>query len=96
MVKDSGSINVPKWFLAVVSMFLSAAVPWAYSITLQINTLSVKLERNLELEGKFETHKQDHVTQKQLDEIKRRLEKLEAFNIVNPGSKTVSLVDSTF
>lgn len=77
MPEKSESVTIPRWFLNISSLIMMGAIPWAFHTSIKLNTLTVKLESTIELKKKFESHRDHHVSEEQILEIKRRLEKLE-------------------
>ncbi len=69
--------SVPGWFVKFCAFVLVLMIPWASWVTIELTKMSVKLEKNLELEGKLQSHEKDHITRREHDGLVRRVEKLE-------------------
>ena len=74
---QSDTVSIPKWFITAVSFVLCAAIPWAFTISLKLNTLAVKLEGTMELKKKVEAHLEHHISRAEIQELRRRIERLE-------------------
>ena len=77
MLDKKDSVTIPKWFLSASSIVMLAAIPWAFHTSIKLNTLSIKLETSLELKKKFESHAESHISKAELQELRRRIERLE-------------------
>jgi len=77
VIAKTDSVAIPKWFLTVGSLIMMGAIPWAFTISLKLNTLAVKMETTVEVKKKFERHLENHISQAEIKELRRRIEKLE-------------------
>lgn len=73
----ANSYTIPGWFVKFCAFILIMMMPWASWVTLTLTEMTVKLERNLQLEGIFADHEDDHVTRREFESLRHRVEKLE-------------------
>ena len=50
---------IPKWFVMIASAVITLAIPWAGWVTLQLASISVKVENTSALQSQFNAHLSD-------------------------------------
>jgi hypothetical protein len=84
-VNENASLTIPSWFIRLTAGAIALAIPWAVWVTIQLATISVRIETAVELRddlGQLASRFSEHLSDPALHhagmrDVNRRLDRIE-------------------